>query len=120
LLQQNKQIKQRCRFAPAYVARFGALLPQPHLRVINAIIRIPVNRAALKPYNSYGEPDFVTRGYYEDVVFICRQCQSEQIWLVQQQQWWFEIAKGDVYATAIFCRACRILRQIGGELVDLQ
>ena len=70
--------------------------------------RIPVNRVALAPYNSYGAPDFVTRGFYEDQTFTCRQCGSENVWLAQQQQWWFEIAKGYVYSTAILCRACRI------------
>ena len=73
--------------------------------------RIPVNRAALAPFNSYGVPDFVTRGFYQDEAFTCRQCGSENIWLAKQQHWWFEIAKGYVYSTAILCRACRILRK---------
>jgi hypothetical protein len=68
---------------------------------------VPVNPAALRPTNSYGEPDFVTRGFYLDHPFICKDCRKEEIWTAAQQKWWYEIAKGEVWSGAIRCRACR-------------
>ncbi|MCA9162262.1 MAG: zinc-ribbon domain containing protein [Planctomycetales bacterium] len=30
-----------------------------------------------------------------------------QVWSAQQQKWYYEVAKGSLYATAIRCRECR-------------
>jgi hypothetical protein len=68
---------------------------------------IPVNEALLAPNNSYGAPDFVRRGYYVDRPFRCVDCSKEDVWTGTQQKWWYEVAKGFVYSTAIRCRACR-------------
>ena len=68
---------------------------------------VPVNAAALAPYNSYGTPKFVERGYYEDVPFTCAACGARQLWTAWQQKWWYEVAKGYVDSTAKLCRACR-------------
>jgi len=68
---------------------------------------VPVNSKALAPYNSYSWPEFVTLGYYVDKPFTCRDCGSEQVWRASQQKWWYEVAKGFVYSTAVLCRACR-------------
>lgn len=68
---------------------------------------VPVNVSALAPYNSYGTPDFVARGYYLDVPFTCAGCGSQEIWRAAQQKWWYEVAKGFVYSTARHCRRCR-------------
>lgn len=69
--------------------------------------RAVVNLALLQPSHSYGEPDFVKRGYYRDEAFTCRDCGKKEIWTATQQKWWYEIAKGDVWTTAIRCRPCR-------------
>jgi hypothetical protein len=61
----------------------------------------------LRPDNSYDVPDFVHRGYYEDLPFRCKDCAVEEVWSARQQQWWYETARGDVWTTAIRCRACR-------------
>jgi len=66
-----------------------------------------VNPAALAPYNSYGEPKFVTYGFYFDVPFRCVDCGKEEVWTATQQKWWYEVAKGHVESTAIRCRPCR-------------
>jgi len=68
---------------------------------------VPVNEELLAPNNSYGAPDFVRRGYYVDMPFRCVDCGKEEIWTGTQQKWWYEVAKGFVYSTAIRCRACR-------------
>jgi hypothetical protein len=68
---------------------------------------VPVNPTALRPYNSYGAPIFVTRGFYSDQPFSCKACGKEDIWTATQQKWWYEIAKGEVWSGAIHCRACR-------------
>ena len=68
---------------------------------------VPVKEELLAPNNSYGAPDFVRRGYYIDIPFRCVDCGKEEIWTGTQQKWWYEVAKGFVYSTAIRCRACR-------------
>ena len=68
---------------------------------------VPCNRALLAPYNSYGVPPFVDRGYYLDAPFTCAQCGSEEVWRATQQTWWYEVAKGNVESRAKLCRACR-------------
>jgi hypothetical protein len=69
----------------------------------------------LEPYNSYGSPDFVRRGYYLDVPFRCVDCNVEQVWTATQQKWWYEVAKGYVYSTAKRCLPCRQKRRNGGQ-----
>jgi hypothetical protein len=61
----------------------------------------------LAPSNSYSAPLFVTRGYYIDMPFQCVDCQKQEVWLATQQQWWYEVAKGDVSSLANRCRPCR-------------
>ncbi len=68
---------------------------------------VAVNRAVLAPHNSYGEPDFVTKGFYSDRPFECVDCGEPEVWRAGQQKWWYEVAKGDVFTTARRCRGCR-------------
>jgi hypothetical protein len=68
---------------------------------------IPVNEALLAPNNSYGVPDFVGRGYYVDRPLRCVDCGKEEVWTGTQQKWWYEVAKGFAYSTAVRCRICR-------------
>ncbi len=67
----------------------------------------PVNESLLAPDNSYSIPDFVERGYYEDKPFTCKDCGTAEIWRSTQQKWWYEVAKGSVWTTAVRCRNCR-------------
>jgi hypothetical protein len=64
--------------------------------------RIPANLAAQAKNNSYYPPE-----YYEDRQFKCADCGTEEVWTAKQQQWWYEVAKGPIFSTAIRCRACR-------------
>jgi hypothetical protein len=73
---------------------------------------VVVNKQALAPCNSYGEPEFAKRGYYQDLMFDCRDCGARQVWKAEQQQWWYEIAKGYVYSTAVRCLSCRLARRL--------
>jgi hypothetical protein len=79
------------------------------MRVLDPIPHdlIPVNGKLLAPNNSYGVPDFVTRGYYVDRRFCCIDCGKEEVWTGTQQKWWYEVAKGFAYSTAVRCRVCR-------------
>jgi hypothetical protein len=65
------------------------------------------NLNLLAPSGSYSVPPFVTRGYYVDIPFQCIDCQKQEVWLATQQQWWYEVAKGDVASLANRCRPCR-------------
>lgn len=40
----------------------------------------PVTPALLRRNNSYGVPDFVQRGYYQDRPFCCKDCGIEEVW----------------------------------------
>ena len=52
--------------------------------------------------NSYG-----VKPYYTDQPFTCQDCGKHEIWTAKQQQWWYEIAKGNINSKAIRCRTCR-------------
>ncbi|MBR0937264.1 zinc-ribbon domain containing protein [Bradyrhizobium jicamae] len=68
---------------------------------------LPVDTAKLSPNNSYSIPAFVARGTYAPIEFACKQCGKVETWTAEQQKWWYEVAKGDVFTTAIMCRPCR-------------
>jgi len=76
-------------------------------RQLRPVFGPAVNEALLAPNNSYGAPDFVYRGYYVDRPFRCVDCGKEEVWTGTQQKWWYEVAKGFVYTTAVRCRLCR-------------
>jgi hypothetical protein len=65
------------------------------------------NPELLAPYNSYGVPPFVARGYYVDATFQCVVCEKQEIWRATQQKWWYEVAKGNVESRAKLCNSCR-------------
>ncbi len=67
----------------------------------------PCNPLLLAPFNSYGVPPFVARGYYADVAFRCAACGRQEVWRATQQKWWYEVAKGNVESRAKLCSACR-------------
>lgn len=72
-----------------------------------AVERVWVNEKLLGPHGHWNSPNFLDRGYYEDLPFTCRDCGKEEVWTATQQKWWYEIAKGDVFTSASRCRACR-------------
>jgi len=100
--QRRKEILQKSRTRPTSALRDGT-------RVIEATPHnlVPVNAELLAPNNSYGAPDFVQRGYYVDRLFRCVDCGKEEVWTGTQQKWWYEVAKGFAYSTAVRCRVCR-------------
>src|SRR5687767_8462143 len=76
-------------------------------QILRPYLTVPVNRDLLAPNNSYGVADFVTRGFYADRPFRCKDCGKEEVWTATQQKWWYEVAKGFAWSTAVRCRACR-------------
>ncbi len=71
-----------------------------------------VNATKLGKNNSYSTPDFVVRGFYLDKPFTCKDCGAEEVWRATQQKWWYETMQGDVWATAVRCKACRKKKQL--------
>jgi Probable zinc-ribbon domain len=69
--------------------------------------RVLVNESLLAPTNSYSRPGFVRRGFYTDMAFVCKDCGKKEVWTSRQQKWWYEVAKGDMFAVAARCRPCR-------------
>ena len=106
-----KSNKQRCQEIKAH--RLRRAERQLQIRRVNArpvnrpVGTEPVTPALLRSNNSYGIPDFVQRGYYQDRPFRCKDCGVEEIWTAAQQQWWYEEAQGEVWTVAVRCRACR-------------
>lgn len=64
---------------------------------------VPADRSQQVPNNSYSPPP----SFYVDKEFVCVDCGREEIWSAQQQKWYYEVAKGSLYATAVRCRGCR-------------
>jgi len=54
------------------------------------------------PNNSYSPPLC-----YVDRPYTCRDCGREEVWTASQQKWYYEVAKGPIYATAVRCAECR-------------
>ena len=50
---------------------------------------------------------YIVKAYYVDEPFTCKDCGSSEVWTAKQQQWWFEVAKGEINSGAVRCRACR-------------
>lgn len=68
---------------------------------------VPVNEKSLASNNSYDVPAFVRRGYYVDMPCCWVDCGKSEVWTGTQQKWWYEVAKGFAYSTAVRCRLCR-------------
>ena len=76
---------------------------------------IAVNPALLASYNSYDEPLFLARGWYQDQPFRCIDCGKDEVWTATQQRGWYEMVQGSVYAHAVRCRPCRLIRRLAGR-----
>jgi hypothetical protein len=64
---------------------------------------VAANHELLRHINTYGYLPY----FYVDKPFTCRACDAEEVWLATQQKWYYEVAKGHISATAIYCRSCR-------------
>lgn len=82
-------------------ADHGEATPQPPRG------RIQADLSQQAPNNSYSALPL----YYEDMPFVCVDCGKEEIWTAEQQQWWYEVAKGSVYSCAVRCHDCRKARR---------
>jgi hypothetical protein len=111
-MKSNKQRRQEIRQAREQRKAKKAASVSPTMSQAAPPGSLLVDRANLAPYNSYGEPIFVRRGWYEDQAFTCHDCGAEQTWTAAQQKWWYEDCQGQVYSTAIRCRACRLSKRI--------
>jgi hypothetical protein len=104
---QRRMPRNRKSVAVAAAAARERVLKAERLQARRLAGRVTVNTANLRPTNSYGAPDFVTRGYYVDFPFTCKDCGKAEVWSPTQQRWWYEVAKGDVWTVATRCRPCR-------------
>ncbi|MCB1920136.1 MAG: zinc-ribbon domain containing protein [Candidatus Competibacteraceae bacterium] len=100
--QRRQEIKSRRVQRAERQARHANMRPVD--RPIGVVVVTP---ARLQSTNSYGIPDFVQRGYYQDRPFHCKDCGKAEVWTAAQQQWWYEEARGDVWTIAVRCRVCR-------------
>lgn len=68
---------------------------------------VMVSKELLGHHVSYSDPEFLSRGTYLPMHFVCADCGKQEIWTGEQQKWWYEIAKGDLFSIAKRCRPCR-------------
>jgi hypothetical protein len=66
-----------------------------------------IDYTKLSTGNSYGT-GHLFRNFYEDAVFICKDCGSKEVWTAEQQKWWYEEMHAYIDTHAVRCRACRI------------
>ena len=64
---------------------------------------VPADKSQQVPNDSYSPPP----DYYVDIEFTCKDCGRQEVWTAKQQKWYYEIAKGSLYAKAVRCRECR-------------
>ncbi len=107
-MKSNKQRRQEIKAQRLRRAERQLQIRRVNARPVNRTVDTePVTSTRLRSNNSYGIPDFVQRGYYQDRPFRCKDCGVEEIWTAAQQRWWYEEAQGDVWTVAVRCRACR-------------
>ncbi len=64
---------------------------------------VAADQSKLKHINTYGDlPEF-----YVDFPFTCRDCGKVEVWSASRQKWYYEEAKGHIWAVAVRCRECR-------------
>jgi hypothetical protein len=68
---------------------------------------VPADHAQQVPNNSYSSPP----DYYVDLKFTCQDCGRREVWSAAEQKWYYEVAKGTLYATAVRCSRCRRRRR---------
>ena len=72
----------------------------------------PVDPASLPLFpDVLRERDGSFRDFFEDVEFTCRDCGDRHVWTAADQKWWFEVAGGSPYSTAVRCVTCRTARR---------
>jgi hypothetical protein len=64
---------------------------------------VAADHAKLSHINTYGS----LPAFYLDKPFTCRRCGKREIWKAEDQQWYYEEAKGHIDASAVECHACR-------------
>ena len=64
---------------------------------------IPADLTKQIPESSWG----FARLAYVDEEFVCKSCGKLAIWTAEDQKWYYETAKGSIYARASRCNACR-------------
>lgn len=75
--------------------------PTPKGMPNDAVVADPLKQV---PNGSYDPPPL----WYVDKEFRCVDCGKEETWTASQQKWYYEEAKGTLYATAKRCRECRV------------
>jgi len=67
------------------------------------------DQSKLAHINTYGE----LPRYYQDYPFSCMDCGKSEVWTAEKQKWYYEEAKGYIWAVAIRCHDCRKKRKTG-------
>jgi hypothetical protein len=72
--------------------------------------RVAVDATRLaRNHSAHDAPAFVRRGHYVDQDFVCADCGVAGVWTAARQRWWYEVLRGDPWATARRCARCRRL-----------
>jgi hypothetical protein len=60
------------------------------------------------PLQKDGRHTYRKRLFYLDREFECKECGKKERWRAEDQQWYFEIAKGPIHGEAVLCHDCRL------------
>ena len=80
--------------------------PEQRAEALKAGTLIIADLSQQRPNGSYNPPTV-----YRDFDFTCRDCGTVETWTAKQQQWWYEVAKGEVQSRAVRCHECREKRR---------
>lgn len=75
----------------------------PALKPPGPVRAIAADMSKQVPNNSWGPPVMA----YFDIAYRCRDCCKEEVCTAEQQKWYYEEAKGSLYAKAVRCRDCQ-------------
>jgi hypothetical protein len=75
-------------------------------RIANGVV-LPEGAIAADLDKQAANNSYSPKWYYVDEPFTCVDCGKEEIWTAQRQKWFYEVAKGSIYARAVRCRDCR-------------
>jgi hypothetical protein len=92
----KEQGRVRARFTAVWE---GRLCPKEYWDYLMTIIpydAIGADMTKQALYNSYSP-----KAWYRGEQFKCKGCGVNEVWTVESQRWWFEIAKGQIRAVAL-------------------
>jgi len=85
-----------------------------HLKKLSQLDRTDINQRPPKGSALADQSELVHNNTYEpfplfyvDKLIVCRNCSKNEVWTAENQKWWYEVAKGNIFSEAVKCCKCR-------------